>query len=134
MANYYATARTNYFRVKDVEAFTLEVAKFPVEIITSKQGEETLVGLLSLDEGGFPYYIYDFDTDTESDIDWQNIFKNHLQDDEVAITVEVGNEKARYVRGYAEAFNNKGECLSWNLDDIYTQAKQLGKNITEAEY
>lgn len=134
MANYYATARTNYFRVKDIEAFKEEMSTIPMEVITRKVGEETLVGVISLDDAGMPYSVYDVDTDTDYEIEWQDIFKKHLQDDEVAVIVEVGNESARYVRGYAEAFNNKGDCVSLSLDNIYTMAKQLGNNITEAEY
>jgi hypothetical protein len=45
-----------------------------------------------------------------------------------------GSEKLRYIRGYAFAFNNKGETKFLSLDDIYEMAKPLGSDIQKAEY
>ena len=45
-----------------------------------------------------------------------------------------GAEKLRYIIGWAEAFNNKGESRAISLDAIYNLAKELGSEITRAEY
>ena len=48
--------------------------------------------------------------------------------------MEAGAEKLRYISGFAFAFNNKGEEITIRLSDIYERAKDLGTNITAAEY
>jgi hypothetical protein len=59
----------------------------------------------------------------------------HLADDEVAIFMEAGAEKHRYVAGNAIAINSKGEIETVFLTDIYEKAKHLSsKPITIAEY
>jgi hypothetical protein len=45
-----------------------------------------------------------------------------------------GAEKLRYINGWAEAYNNKGEKRVINLGDIYKLAEELGSEITRAEY
>jgi hypothetical protein len=142
MANYYGQTRTNYFAVKDPEAFKAELAKMPVEVITqplkNEDGEviDTLYGFLDSDSDGSGSVTeyWDEDTDERVDIDLEDIFKRHLQDGWVAIFMHSGAEKYRYISGDAVAYNNKGESLAVNLADIYTLAEQLGENITTAEY
>jgi hypothetical protein len=58
----------------------------------------------------------------------------HLADEEVAVLQEVGAENLRFVNGYAIAVNNKGERRDISLENIYDLAKELGSNITKAEY
>jgi hypothetical protein len=45
-----------------------------------------------------------------------------------------GAEKLRYINGWAEAYNNKGEKRAITLGDIYKLAEELGSEITRAEY
>lgn len=85
-------------------------------------------------ETGLAYLIYDEETGEETEIDYQEVFKRHLADDYVAIIVGAGAEKLRYISGYAIAFNNKGESVGVNLQDIYLLSKPLGNKITQAEY
>jgi hypothetical protein len=134
MANYYGKVRTNYFAVKDPEAFREEIAKYPVELITREtENGELLFGFLDTDEGGLPVSTYD-ENDEDIDIIWEDVFERHLADEWVAIVMEVGSEKHRYFQGFASAYNNKGEFRSISLDDIYDVAKYLGENLTEATY
>lgn len=61
----------------------------------------------------------------------------HLQDDSVAVLMEAGAEKLRYVAGWAAAVNAKGEVVEIGLHAIYDMAKQkFGDDveITVAEY
>ena len=52
----------------------------------------------------------------------------------MGVVIEVGFEGLRFLGGYATAFNNQGETKHINLDDIYEAARQLGPNVTKAEY
>jgi len=136
MANYYGKARSNYFAVKDAEAFTSEMAQYPIEVITRDAEDGTLYGFIDEDpDGGADIWCYwDEEADEQIDIEWAEVFKRHLQDGWVAILLESGAEKYRYVGGMASAFNNKGEEKTIMLNDIYELAQGLGENITRAEY
>ena len=139
MANYYGTTRSNYFAVKDVEAFLAEMGKHSaiVEVIHRDQEDGTrLYGVMDNDQdgGGNLWSYYSFEDDEEYELDWGAIFSKHLADGWVAVIVTAGAEKHRYVSGNAFAYNNKGEEVRLDLSDIYTLAKDLGENITHAAY
>jgi hypothetical protein len=132
MANYYSSARTNYFRVKDVDAFNAWVKEFEdndgVEVVS----KEDTFAILFDGESGVPNSRFvngDYDH-----LDFMDELSNHLADDEVAILHESGAEKLRYINGFAIAINNKAERRTISLDDIYVHAKELGKNVTLAQY
>ena len=145
MANYYGVARTNYFAVKDAEAFKDEMANYAVEVIT-REGEDgvTLYGLMDTDSdgGGWNWsYVAELEDEdgeiieTDLEIDWVEVFARHLVDGWVAILVETGAEKYRYVSGYALAVNSKGESREINLSrDIDKLAREIGENVTDASY
>jgi hypothetical protein len=134
MANYYESARSNYFFVKDVDAFKAELDGSGLGIESRKVGELTQVGLFASEENGFPFEKYDQETYDSTELDWADIFKRHLVENQVAIIMGAGAEKLRYISGWAIAYNNKGESKSINLGDIYDLAKELGSEITRAEY
>jgi hypothetical protein len=132
MANYYANSRSNYFRVRDKEAFKAFCETFNVEYIEDKDGRSGWCGHDD-DCGGIPGDIYNEETGDSEDIDFPLEVSKHLCDGEVAIMLEVGNEKLCYIIGYAVAINSKGERKVINLLDIYNAAKELGPNVTVAE-
>ena len=137
MANFYGQTRSNYFAVKDPEAFKQELSKYPVEIITQEKDGVTLYGFLDNDPngGGQIDYYYDEEAgDNSEDISWGEFFKRHLEDDWVAIIVSSGAEKYRYLLGHATAYNNKGEETHLDLSDIITLSSHLGSKTTVAEY
>jgi len=133
MANWQGLARSNYFTVKDEEAFRATFEGVDVEILE----EDGKFGLLSTedDTGAWPTYTYDEETDEEND-DFDVIEEviPHLAEGSVAVFIEAGHEKARYISGYAYAVNSKGERRAVNLNDIYKLAAELGSDVTEAEY
>lgn len=134
MANYYESARSNYFIVKDAEAFKKELQGSGLEVVSKKIEDIVFVALLADEENGFPFEKYDPETYDSEELDWADIFKRHLVDNQVAIFMGAGAEKLRYISGWAMAFNNKGESKSINLDAIYDLAKELGSEITTATY
>ena len=136
MANFYGQTRSNYFAVKDAEAFTAELENYPVRVITQEKEGVTLYGFLDADDDGSGeiWSIYNNETDEFDEIDWADVFKRHLQDDWVAVIITNGYEKYRYFTGDATAYNNKGESRTINIDHIYDLAKDLGSNRTHASY
>lgn len=128
MANYYANARSNYFAVKDVEAFK---AAMPSEIgvWTDNQGlARVAIFAEGADGNGWQSHEYADDLSDEGvEIDLPALIAPHLLDGEVAILMEVGNEKLRYLIGHAVAVNSKGKTTEIDLSMIYELAeKQLG--------
>lgn len=136
MAQYFGTARTNYFLVKDEEAFKAEMEKFEVSVNTQTIDDQNLYSLIDNDPdgGGMPWSFYNDETEEHEDIEWSDILGKHLADGQVCVLMESGAEKHRYISGYAVAFNNKGETRSINLNDIYDLAKELGTGVTQATY
>jgi hypothetical protein len=138
MATYFSTARTNYFRVKDVDAFNKWIEQFS-GLETIVQEAQGTVGILFDD--GVPNERWETEKDADGnehdvdvEVDFMEELALHLADNEVAILQESGAEKLRYVNGYSIAVNNKGERREISINNIYDLAKELGTNITRAEY
>jgi hypothetical protein len=117
MANYYASARSNYFRVKDKALFLEECHAIQCNVVHEERDGKEYCALLF--EEGIPSFTYNEDGFEEEDIDWREFFAKHLQEDSVAVLMESGAEKLRYIIGYAFAYNSEGDCLKIDLDDIY---------------
>lgn len=142
MANYYATARSNYFAVKDEIAFREWADRFGLDILEPSHKDKVADGVRRYaitpkgdeDSGGWPTYIADDETDDYVDIDLPKELSAHLVPHEVAVLMEIGSEKLRYVTGVAVAINHKGRRVRMDLDSIYLAASRLGSVITRAEY
>ncbi len=136
MANYYGSARSNYFIVKDADVFEKALEHVP-DIEIDKEGDKYCILVTGGDFGGWPSSIWDDEKDIAINIDVPVLVSEHLVDGEVAIFMESGAEKLRYVIGYAVAINNKGETVAIGLDSIYDMAEELTtrpRDITRAEY
>lgn len=127
--NYTASARSNYFKVRDVEAFEEWAKDRGLEVVEA-DGSYALLGGDG-DTGGWPSSVYDEDQDTDLEIDVALELSRFLEDGEVAILVEVGNEGLRSLNGYAEAINNRGETRFVSLRHIFELAKELGPNVDQ---
>lgn len=114
MANYYACARSNYFQVKDLEAFKKEIETPSIEI--HEEGEK---GICILFYEGIISDYYDENGEDYIEINWADIFKRHLKEFQVAVFMESGAEKLRYIVGYAIAYSWTGETVEVNLNSIY---------------
>lgn len=139
MANFYGNARSNYFEVKDMEAFEKEMSTLPDITVIHADG---LVGVMvdSGDSGCFPSWKYNEEGEQdmeEEEIDIVEIVAGHLVEGAVAIFMEVGAEKMRYISGWAEAINSRFDRKTISLNNIYDVAAGLTtsmKAITRAEY
>jgi len=142
MANYYATARSNYFAVKDEKAFRDWAGLLGLTILEPGHRDKTADGIRRFgissgncdDSGGWPNVVWNDEACDYDPIEVHEQLSAHLADNEVAVLLEVGNETLRYVAGVAVAVNNKGRTVTVNLDSIYSAAQKLGSNITRAEY
>jgi hypothetical protein len=136
MANWYGSARSNYFCVKDREAFLQWAEKRGLGVFKSENNPEhfAIHGGDSTDEGLWP--SYDMDADTEIDLVAE--LAGHLPKGEVAVLMEIGAEKLRYLTGIAVAVNHKGRAAVVSLDDVYRKAARTFRvqenKITQAAY
>lgn len=138
MANFYGMFRTNYFKVKDLEAFKARLEEIreehpDIEVWEEKTRDgQTLVGF-----GGycsFPDALYNEEDGEYVDLDLMGEIAEHLEDNWVAVMTHCGNEKLRYLSAGAEAINSKGEREYFDLFQFMEKAKELGENCTLPEY
>ena len=136
MANWYGSSRSNYFRVKDHAAFLKWAEDCGLGVFESRQdtGLFAIHGGESTEDGSWP--SYDVEHDTEIDLVAE--LAQHLPEGQVAVLMEVGAEKLRYLTGSAFAINSKGKVAEITLGDIYRKAARtfnISENeITRAEY
>lgn len=138
MANYYGVARSNYFKVRDAAGFKSWVAEFGgVEV--KEEGEHVMLLSGDYDSGGWSI-VENTDDDMEiiDVVDFATRMSAHLQPGQVAVFMEIGHEKLRYLVGYAVAVDSHGRTVVVGLDDIYKKAaEEFGvplSDITSAEY
>lgn len=135
MANWHGTSRSNYFRVKDEEAFLEFVKITGVGLFTDDQNRYAVT---ATDDGFWPAIIikqYEDGTEEYVNFDFEAELASHLADGEVAILVTAGAENLRYVTGYAVAVKNDGSRISVDINDIYNMVlKTWGIDPSRAEY
>jgi hypothetical protein len=135
MADYYASARSNYFSVRDRSEFERALGPvFEAGEISISEGEDCHDGKICLLVESFHGCWPTACLSVEGLLDLAKLVAPHLEDEEVAIFFEAGSEKLRYIAGIALAINCKGEYREVNLDSIYELAKDLGGKITVARY
>ncbi len=126
------TARSNYFAVKDRDAFNQAMQALDARIV--EHDSTAKVALISTSDGGdWP----DMDDEGE-DIDFPDLVASHLCDGEVAVFMCIGHEGNRYLTGVAIAVNARGEQVLVSMGDIYECAAQAfgvaKSDISLAEY
>ena len=155
MANWYGKARTNYFKVIDPEKFREEMSEYSVTFIDSwrprgdvppvEEGEPPYFGLIAATENGdWPSSVLQEGVDENGDpredyvdIDFCEIVRPHLAEDQVALFFTIGSEKARYLTGRVVAVVNTEDrdFLTLDLDEIYDRVhKEWGIKTSRAEY
>lgn len=148
VANYYSSARSNYFKVgrpKEFMEWAKTIPNLQVDTPEKRSEPKDLVVMLYIDDvdgGGWPTYRFvtrvegDDAYDEEVDIDFFQEVSEFLAPGEVAIFMEVGAEKLRYLVGHACAVNSDGDFIHVGLDDIYEKVKEKWDidNVTLAEY
>jgi len=144
MSDWYGSARSNHFCVKDKDAFLKWVDTVPDLIAQGCEGEDGQIGegvfmIYSDDQyGGWPAYRTVDDADDDQEIDLLAELSKHLAKGEVAVLMEIGAEKIRYLSGIAQAVDWRGRTARVSLTDIYEVAAKTfrvaKKKISEAAY
>ena len=150
MANYYAEARSNYFKVEDPEKFREFCRRWGLKPITRLHDDYgELHGFTCEDlEGGLPHgYLYEIIEEmveedpacatryNENPPELDEELAQCLAPGWIAVLIEVGHEKLRVLAGHARAIDCDGNCTYLNLSHIYEQAqKELGGIVLPAEY
>lgn len=144
MANYYGTERTNYFRVKDEQKFREWAESLSAEVIRDKEGRFGLIPGPYSDDGTFPSVRFKDEDELEEgednmeEIDFMGELAEHLEPGSIAVSMQAGAKKYRYIVGFAEAIDHTGKVVSVSLQDIYQKAANAFgvpfNDITEAQY
>ena len=126
MADWYGAARTNYFHVKDAEAFKAWAAGASLK---PHQSDTTdLWCLCSEDQyGGWPSEVWEDGADDSREFDIVDELAAHVPEGWPVVLMESGAEKLCYITGRAVAFRTKDgvvERFKLSLDDIYFLAEQ----------
>lgn len=140
MANYNCAVRTNYFHVRDVEAFK--------SLMTRVRGSEDAVDLWEEKDSngqtvfGFGLYggisgVCDAENDDSAYDEFIYGLQECVADDDAIIIFESGNEKLRYVVGSATIITSR-ECTYLDITSLAKiQATELLSNPdweTKCEY
>ena len=135
MANWYGTSRSNYFRVKDKDAFLKWAEVRGLGVFKNEESADLFaIHGGSTDDGSWP--SYDMEGDTEIDLVAE--LAEHLAKGQIAVLMEIDAEKLRYLTGVAIAINHKGRVVELTLSDIYRKAARAFRvaenEITQATY
>lgn len=144
MANYSCTVRTNYFHVKDEEAFRSLMSRVygredAVELWEDKDKDgKTVFGFGAL--GGIAGVFDSKEDDTDDDTAYDEFIcglRKCVADDDAIIILESGNEKLNYVIGNARIITGSDfEYLNITALAIEKAKEMLGKPNwnTKCEY
>jgi hypothetical protein len=130
MADWYGCARSNYFRVKDVPKFVEFCERWSIAPIYQKDDGKNPVGFLCEEDGNGSLPTGFTDTVDGKVVeltfgDFLDELSQHLAYGSVAIMMECGAEKLRYITGQAVAINSRGQTREVSLNDIYKKARKL---------
>lgn len=136
MANYYCNIRTNYFHVKDINAFENLMSRVSsedsVEVFRDrdKQGRE-VVGFGTY---GSIWGLTENDAENCDDASYDKFIKELqkcVEDDDAILIMEVGHEKLRYLTGVTEIVT-RNEYKA--VDMIESAVAEASKMLKNSEY
>ena len=132
MADYIATARSNFFRVKNKAAFKKWSSSRELGVWEEGTGEKKKFAIYAdgPNEDGWPTTLYNEKTEKEIDVDIEGELVEHLKDGSVAVLMTTGSMGYEDLYGYAVAINSKGEEVRIDVHEIYDRAASLGDEIT----
>lgn len=135
MANYYGLGRTNYVKIKNIEALREELANVPADIdIFERDGLVAFSGYQN-DDGVISYAVW---TEDDTEVHPFEVIASHMEEDQILVYMEAGSEKARYVHAHAMAMDYTGREVLLELNSIYAMAAEAFdvdiNSITEATY
>lgn len=127
MSNHTSFARSNYFAVRDEEAFRAYCERYGFTVIEDTlEGDERVFGFTSDDGEGIPIIHTDKQSGEQRDCDPIAELAGHVAPGDVAVVYEIGHTQTAVLTGYAYAVNSEGATASVGLEDIYEAARKLG--------
>jgi len=129
MANWWGFSRSNYFKVNDREEFMAWLSDIgEVSILHEQNG---CIAIAGENFGGWPTCRGD---DCEP-FDFAEELSGFLADGEIAVLIEAGAEKLRYITGVAVAVDHRGRRADVDLSAIYDLAQvKFGRRPPDATY
>jgi hypothetical protein len=146
MSNWYGTARSNYFSVKDRKVFEDWALEHNLKVFNKIENGNSTFAIApndTSDSGGWPSEIYDEESEDYKEFDLvlelSDLIEPEINEvEQIIVLEEIGAEKLRYLTANAVAFNCKGDYINLNLDEIYKQASKKFKvpisEISSATY
>ena len=133
MAAYLACTRSNHFRVRSAAGFRRFCCRYALTVFNNtERGKNRRFGFLADERIPTGRIARNGDW---IETDFIGELAKQLARGEVAVVMEIGHEKMRYLVGYASAVSWKGERMQVALSDIYRRAKEtFGVEPTVAEY
>ena len=133
MGTYIAECRSNYVRAKNPKRLKDVLGEYELQII---EDDDERIGFISQYQEGVPRHIDNDGEYSDMYIDDDPRIPKLMAEGEVLVIIEIGQDKMRYLRGYAVAVNWDGRVCHSSLEDIYSMAgANFGtKPATLAEY
>ncbi len=137
MANYIPITRTNYFHITPgtEDAFIQWAEQYGGTVWRDTEGRYALSG--DNEAAWTRAASVDEDADPDEQIHAADEVATYLAPNEVAVFMEVGYEKLRYLYGQAIAVHADGRQVHVNLHDVYAKARDVfgtDAHMTEATY
>lgn len=115
MANFCGTARSNFVRVKDIDAAIADLEPFSNQIHHHPSEPDAIMVSGDDDSGTINNSTFD-DEGNDIELDWSGWCAKHLKEGQIMVFMSAGAEKLRYVSAWAEAYNHEGKYVGVNLD------------------
>ena len=132
MANFYATSRSNFVLVKDVQAAIESLKPYDIPIHRHPTNKNAIRLAGCEDNGTFSSsYMDDNNEDVYLNLNLVKWCKTHLQQGQVLVLVSAGAEKLSYVSAWAEAYTWKGEVVTVRpADELVQQASERTRDCS----
>lgn len=121
MSIWYGTARTNFVRVKDVEAAIADLQPFGNKIHRHPAEKDAIMISGDDDSGDFSTTGYD-SNEEDIELDWGDWSEKHLKEGQILVMHSAGADKLRFVSAWGSAFNHKGEWVNLSLSEALDKA------------
>ena len=137
MADFFATSRSNFVLVKDVDAAIEALKDFDIPVHRHPKNANAI--MLTGCDGDGTFSIVSYEELVETYLDLPEWAATHLVEGQVLILISAGAEKLRYVSAWAEAYTWKGEVVTVDLletlfSKIYEKLGIDAINVADPSY
>ena len=138
MANYVASARSNYFPVVDLDKFKKWAAEWGLIVVEDSDDGMVMIHPDEnvIDSGGWPSGVFSEELgDWDYDRSLAGELSKHIVPGHAAILAEVGAERLRYLMGIADVITSEGLVKTFDINQSARAFCKLKKlKATKCEY